>query len=213
MQDDGALEAGERGERVLVGRARVDDRRAGRAPTRARAARRRCAAGRRVVRGRGSSRGPSPRRRRPSDARARRGARRRRRRPPRADGCRAPRTTPSWRSAMASVSRQDGSWVPTLTMRVTPASRARSTTTSGESSSASRCACVSITLAGPVTQARRRGARRAGTAARPARSLRRRPLSSDESARAPDRRVAARARRGSRPRSPGCTERARSSRP
>ena len=132
---------------------------------RPRAVARTAAAGRRAARSRGTSRGRSPRPR------------------PRAGERAAPRTSadagviagpaacgwmpedrvdPVVRSAKASAARQPSTVVPTVRMRVTPASGARHDRPVG-SSSASRCACVSITQ-----QARVR--RPAGTAAVQARS-------------------------------------------
>ena len=53
--------------------------------------------------------------------------------------------TPSFASAMASAARQESIPVPIVTIRVTPASHARSTRIAAGSSHASRCACESVT--------------------------------------------------------------------
>src|SRR5882724_6444694 len=52
--------------------------------------------------------------------------------------------TPSFASASSTARRLPATSVPTVRIRVTPASRARAMTAAGSSSSASRCACVSI---------------------------------------------------------------------
>ena len=52
--------------------------------------------------------------------------------------------TPSCASASSIARRQPAEVVPTVRIRATPASAARATTAAGSSSSASRCACVSI---------------------------------------------------------------------
>ena len=151
VEDDAAVEAGERGERVGVGGARVDDDGLPQSRRRRRAARRTERAARRAARSRGTSRARSPPPRPPSDARAARAPRRRRRRS-RAGLVRVDaedREDAVVRSASSSARRQPATSVPTVRMRVTPASRARATTSAGSSSSASRCACVSITLLEP----------------------------------------------------------------
>ena len=111
--------------------------------------RRRRAAARRAARSRGSSRGPSRPRRRPSGARARRAARRRRRPPASCGWMPSAATTPSWRSAIASVSRQRRLVVPTETMRVDAGlARALDERRPPGLAHASRCAWVSITPRG-----------------------------------------------------------------
>ena len=88
----------------------------------------------RAARSRGRSRGRSRRPRRRARRRAARAARRawpHRDQPPDAGGSRAPRKPPRGARRSSSVSRQESSPEPTETMRSTPASRARATSSSG----------------------------------------------------------------------------------
>ena len=75
---------------------------------------------------------------------ARRSAPPRHRRPG-AGRSRAPRTLPRGARRSSSAARHDSMPVPTVTIRSTPAERARRMSADGRSAHASRCACVSIT--------------------------------------------------------------------
>ena len=164
VEDHVAAEAAEHVRRLTSSRARVDDDRERELLREPRGAPRRAAVAPGAARSRGSDRAPS-RPPLPHDrARAAREARPAAARRPsrhRADGCRARRTRPAPVAARSSAALHDSTLVPTVTTRVTPAERARSSTAGAASAQASRCACVSIK--------RPRRARHAGRAAAPAR--------------------------------------------
>ena len=173
VEDDVAVEAREHGERLRVGGPRVDHGRlAELGRERQLPLEQRRAAGR-AARSRGRSRARSRRPRPRAGARGARGARRGATgsSPPAACGW-TPRIaqTPRARSASSSAVVAASTVVATVRIRSTPASRARETRTSGGSSHASRCACVSITpRSRPAASARapppRRSRRACGRAA------------------------------------------------
>ncbi len=124
-------------------------RRGGRARRRARAARRGVGVAARLSHIDERCRARSHRRRLPSGAKAAHGARRGGlplASPPDAGRFRAPRRHPRSHRRSRAQREQESIPVPIVTIRVTPALRALSTSAEGSASHASRCACESVTV-------------------------------------------------------------------